>query len=123
MSALMLALPTSLLTPANAATAIVAMNFLSFSAFGIDKWKAETGRWRTSEATLLPILSNGLDEKFSGSHAGCAFGEVRPLEAPPTPANDPQHSPLGRLPLSVPRHTGCRSRTPWQSLPIRQGQR
>ncbi len=46
------ALP-SLLTPANIVTGLIAVNFLAFSAFGIDKWKAETGRWRTSEATLL----------------------------------------------------------------------
>ena len=47
------ALPAELLTPANAVTAFIAMNLIAFSAFGIDKWKAQTGRWRTSESALL----------------------------------------------------------------------
>lgn len=47
------ALPHSLLTLTNAVTALIAMNFVAFSVFGIDKWKAETGHWRISEATLL----------------------------------------------------------------------
>ena len=42
-----------LLTPTNITTAIIAINFIAFAAFGIDKAKAEAGRWRISEATLL----------------------------------------------------------------------
>ena len=48
-----------MLTPANLVTALVAMNFLAFAAFGIDKWKAETGRWRTAESTLLLLALLG----------------------------------------------------------------
>lgn len=33
----------ALLTPANIATAFIAVNFLAFAAFGIDKAKAEAG--------------------------------------------------------------------------------
>ena len=51
--------PASLLTPANVITALIAVNFLAFAAFGLDKWKAETGRWRTSEATLLRLAFLG----------------------------------------------------------------
>lgn len=31
----------------------VAVNVVTFVAYGIDKWKAKKGRWRISEATLL----------------------------------------------------------------------
>lgn len=48
-----------LLRPENLATAFVAMNFFAFAAFGIDKWKAETGRWRTAESTLLWLAALG----------------------------------------------------------------
>ncbi len=60
-------LPASLLTPANAVTALIALNFLAFAAFGLDKWKAETGRWRTSEATLLWLA-------FLGGSPGAYLG-------------------------------------------------
>lgn len=60
-------LPASVLTPANVATALIAMNFFAFAAFGIDKWKAETGRWRTSEATLLWLA-------FLGGSPGAYLG-------------------------------------------------
>jgi hypothetical protein len=33
----------------------------------------------TNEANLWSILSNGLNERYSGIHAGAAFGEVRLL--------------------------------------------
>jgi uncharacterized membrane protein YsdA (DUF1294 family) len=33
-------------TPANLVTAVIAMNFIAFAAFGIDKAKAERGGWR-----------------------------------------------------------------------------
>lgn len=45
--------PATLLDPVNIAVVVFAINFLAFALFGIDKWKARTGRWRTSEATLL----------------------------------------------------------------------
>jgi uncharacterized membrane protein YsdA (DUF1294 family) len=48
-----------LLTPAAIAMALAAMNVLAFAAFGIDKWKAQTGRWRTSESTLLHLAFLG----------------------------------------------------------------
>ena len=60
--------PLSLIfTPANLATALIALNFLAFAAFGIDKWQAETGRWRTSEATLLLLaLLGGTPGAYAG---------------------------------------------------------
>ncbi len=61
------ALPVDLLTSANGVTALIAMNFIAFSAFGIDKWKAETGRWRTTEATLLWLA-------FLGGSPGAYLG-------------------------------------------------
>ncbi|WP_374528139.1 DUF1294 domain-containing protein [Novosphingobium sp.] len=41
------------LTPANIATAFVALNFIAFSAFGLDKARAKAGAWRVQESTLL----------------------------------------------------------------------
>ena len=42
-----------LFTSANLTTAFIAINFIAFAAFGIDKAKAEAGRWRVAESTLL----------------------------------------------------------------------
>ncbi|MFM6932437.1 MAG: DUF1294 domain-containing protein [Novosphingobium sp.] len=57
----------SYLTPANVVTAFIAMNFLAFAAFGIDKAKAERGRWRTSEDTLLLLaLLGGIFGAYAG---------------------------------------------------------
>ncbi|MFM5954256.1 MAG: DUF1294 domain-containing protein [Novosphingobium sp.] len=42
-----------LLTPANIAVALIALNFAAFAAFGIDKARAEAGEWRIQESTLL----------------------------------------------------------------------
>lgn len=56
-------------TPANLATAFIAMNFLAFAAFGIDKAKAEAGRRRISEATLLLLALLG---GSPGAYAGRA---------------------------------------------------
>jgi uncharacterized membrane protein YsdA (DUF1294 family) len=42
-----------LLTPTNIVTAVIAVNFATFAAFGIDKAKAEAGSRRISEAALL----------------------------------------------------------------------
>lgn len=49
----------SLFTPANLATAIVAMNFIAFTAFGLDKAKAAAGKRRISEADLLLLALIG----------------------------------------------------------------
>ena len=48
-----------LLTPANIATALVAVNFIAFAAFGIDKSLAENNRRRIAEATLLKLAFFG----------------------------------------------------------------
>lgn len=58
------------LTPANIATAIIAMNFLAFAAFGIDKARAETGAWRISEDSLLLLAFFG---GTVGAYAGRAL--------------------------------------------------
>lgn len=42
-----------LLTPANIATYLIAINFIAFAVFGIDKMLAEAGKRRISEQTLL----------------------------------------------------------------------
>ena len=42
-----------LLTPANLTIAFLAINFIAFAAFGVDKAKARAGRWRVQESTLL----------------------------------------------------------------------
>jgi uncharacterized membrane protein YsdA (DUF1294 family) len=56
-------------TLANLTTAFIAMNFLAFAAFGIDKAKAEAGRRRISEATLLMLALLG---GSPGAYAGRA---------------------------------------------------
>jgi uncharacterized membrane protein YsdA (DUF1294 family) len=56
-----------LLTPANIVTAFIAINFFAFAAFGIDKMKAEAGRWRVQESTLLMLA-------FLGGTAGAYLG-------------------------------------------------
>ena len=42
-----------LLTPANLVTAFIALNFIAFAAFGVDKARAGAGAWRIAESTLL----------------------------------------------------------------------
>lgn len=61
---------SAFITPANIATAIIAMNFLAFAAFGIDKARAETGAWRISEGTLLQLAFFG---GTVGAYAGRAL--------------------------------------------------
>lgn len=39
--------------PANIATYVIAINFIAFAAFGIDKMLAEAGMRRIAESTLL----------------------------------------------------------------------
>lgn len=49
-----------------AATAAL-INLITFSAFGIDKWKAKHDRWRIPESTLLLLA-------FFGGSAGAFAG-------------------------------------------------
>ena len=60
----------TLATPANIATALIAMNFAAFAAFGIDKARAERGAWRISERTLLHLALFG---GTIGAYAGRAL--------------------------------------------------
>jgi uncharacterized membrane protein YsdA (DUF1294 family) len=60
----------TLLTPASLAVALIAMNFLAFAAFGIDKMKAEAGAWRVQESTLLTLAFFG---GTPGAYAGRAL--------------------------------------------------
>lgn len=56
--------------PANVATAIIALNFATFAAFGIDKSRAENGQWRIQESTLLGMtLLGGTVGAWSGRRA------------------------------------------------------
>ena len=57
-------------TPADLATALVAINFATFAAFGIDKARAETGAWRVRESTLLWLAFLG---GTIGAYAGRAL--------------------------------------------------
>lgn len=57
-------------TPPNIATAIIAVNFCAFAAFGIDKARAEQGAWRISEGTLLRLAFLG---GTPGAYAGRAL--------------------------------------------------
>ena len=57
----------NLLTPANLITALIALNFIAFAAFGIDKAKAKRGRWRVAESTLLMLAFLG---GTPGAYAG-----------------------------------------------------
>ena len=38
---------------------LLAVNVLTFIVFGVDKWKAQRGRWRVPEATLLGLAALG----------------------------------------------------------------
>lgn len=60
----------ALATPANIATALIAINFCAFAAFGIDKARAEAGVWRVSESTLLQLALIG---GTPGAYAGRAL--------------------------------------------------
>lgn len=62
--------PLALATPANIATALIAMNFLAFAAFDLDKSRAERGDWRVSEGTLLRLALFG---GTLGAYAGRAL--------------------------------------------------
>ncbi len=61
--------PAGLLTAANLATGLVAINFAAFAAFGIDKMLAEPRAWRISEAKLLGLaLIGGSPGAYAGRH-------------------------------------------------------
>ena len=57
-------------TSANIATAFIAVNFIAFAAFGIDKARAEVGARRISESTLLWLAFLG---GTAGAYAGRAL--------------------------------------------------
>ena len=57
------------LTPANLITALIAINFAAFAAFGIDKSFAENGQRRIRESTLLRLAFFG---GTPGAYAGRA---------------------------------------------------
>ncbi|MBR5869947.1 MAG: DUF1294 domain-containing protein [Clostridia bacterium] len=49
------------------ALAILLLSFISFCLYGIDKWKAQTNRWRISEkALILSALFFGAPGAFLG---------------------------------------------------------
>lgn len=49
---------------------LIGISFFSFAAFATDKWLAETGRWRISEATLLTwALLGGTLGAYAGRQA------------------------------------------------------
>ena len=60
-----------ILTPANIATYLVAINFAAFASFGIDKMLAEAGARRIAEANLLGIA-------LVGGSPGAYAGRRRP---------------------------------------------
>lgn len=62
-------MPTTL-TPADLITALAAINFAAFAAFGIDKSLAERGLWRIRESTLLGLALLG---GTAGAYAGRAL--------------------------------------------------
>ena len=59
-----------LLTPTNLAAALIAINFITFAMFGIDKAKAQSGAWRIAESTLLTLAFLG---GTLGAYAGRAL--------------------------------------------------
>ncbi|ABC64409.1 DUF1294 domain-containing protein [Erythrobacter litoralis] len=58
------------LTPETITYYLIAINFVAFAAFGIDKARAEGGRRRTSEADLLAFALLG---GTPGAYAGRAL--------------------------------------------------
>ena len=59
-----------LLTPTNLAAALIAINFVTFAMFGIDKAKAQSGAYRIAESTLLTLAFLG---GTLGAYAGRAL--------------------------------------------------
>ncbi len=57
------------LTPENIATYLIAINFVAFAAFGIDKMLAEANSRRISEAALLQLaFIGGTPGAYAGRH-------------------------------------------------------
>ena len=48
-----------LLTPATLITVLIALNLITFAAFGVDKGRAARGEWRVAESTLLLLALLG----------------------------------------------------------------
>jgi uncharacterized membrane protein YsdA (DUF1294 family) len=58
-----------LISPLGAALYLIAINFLAFAAFGLDKMLAEARAWRISEANLLGLaLLGGSPGAYAGRH-------------------------------------------------------
>lgn len=58
------------MTLADLAAALAAINFLAFAAFGLDKARAEAGRRRIAESTLLLLaLVGGSPGAWAGRRA------------------------------------------------------
>lgn len=57
----------AVITPADFATYLIAINFVALAAFGVDKMLAEAGARRISEATLLQLAFIG---GTPGAYAG-----------------------------------------------------
>lgn len=61
---------SALLTPANLLTALIALNFITFAAFALDKHRAEHNQRRIREATLLRLaLFGGTPGAYAGRAA------------------------------------------------------
>lgn len=60
----------TLFGPLNLIYALIAVNFIAFALFGIDKAQAEAGRWRVRERTLLLWAAIG---GTLGAYAGRAL--------------------------------------------------
>ncbi len=58
------------LSPADLVTALAALNFIAFAAFGLDKARAAAGGWRMAESTLLLFAALG---GTIGAYAGRAL--------------------------------------------------
>ena len=57
----------TLFGPLNLIYALIAVNFIGFALFGIDKAQAEAGRWRVRERTLLTwALIGGTPGAYAG---------------------------------------------------------
>ncbi len=38
---------------------LIAINLITFTVYGVDKWRAREGRWRIQESTLLLLAAVG----------------------------------------------------------------
>lgn len=58
-----------MITTGHIVAVFIAINFIAFAAFGLDKIKAEEGKWRIPEATLLQLA-------FFGGTLGAYIGRA-----------------------------------------------